>query len=175
MLREQVERTGELTFKGSPLTVVGERLKPGDRFPAVRLTATDWSEVDLGAMRGTVRLISVVPSLDTGICDAQTKRFNQEAEQFGDRVKVITVSADLPWAQRRWVNDAEVKNIIVLSDHKDMAFGDAAGTHVKEMRIEQRAIFVVDKDDTVTYAEYVPEIAQHPDYDAAIEAVKKLI
>lgn len=88
---------------------------------------------------------------------------------------MITISADLPWAQKRWMSDAEVKNIIVLSDHKDMAFGDAAGTHVKEMRIEQRAVFVVDKDDTVTYAEYVPEIAQHPDYDAALEAVQKLL
>jgi thiol peroxidase len=169
------ERKGELTFKSKPLTVVGAQLKPGDKLPAVTLTATDWSKVDLGAMKGTVRLISVVPSLDTSICDAQTKRFNEEAENFGDKVKVITVSADLPWAQRRWVSDAEVKNITVLSDHEDMAFGDAAGTHVKEMRIEQRSIFVIDKDDTVKYVEYVPEIAQHPDYDAAIEVVKKLI
>jgi len=170
-----LERTGELTLKSKPLTVVGERLKPGDKFPDVTLTAPDWSEVDLGALRGTVRLISVVPSLDTGICDAQTKRFEEEAQAFGDKVKVITISADLPWAQRRWVSDSEVKHITVLSDHKAMAFGDAAGTHVKEMRIEQRAIFVVDKDDTVAYVEYVPEIAQHPDYDAAIEAAKKLI
>jgi thiol peroxidase len=85
------------------------------------------------------------------------------------------VSTDLPWAQRRWVNDTEVKNITVLSDHADMAFGTAAGTHVKEMRIEQRAIFVVNKDGKVAYAEYVPEIAQHPDYDAALEALNKVI
>jgi thiol peroxidase len=170
-----LERTGELTLKGNPLTVIGPRLKPGDKFPAVKLTAPDWSEVDLGTFSGSVRLISVVPSLDTGICDAQTKRFNEEAERLADKAKVITVSADLPWAQKRWMSDAEVKNIVVLSDHKDMAFGDAAGTHVKEMRIEQRAVFVVDKDDTVTYVEYVPEIAQHPDYDAALEAVHKLI
>ena len=97
------------------------------------------------------------------------------AEVAAAKVKVITVSSDLPWAQKRWVTDAEVKNITVLSDHDNMAFGDAAGTHVKEMRIEQRAIFVVDKDGMVAYAEYVPEIAQHPDYDAAIEAVNKLI
>ena len=157
------------------MTVVGPQLKPGDTFPNVALTATDWSAVNLKDLNGVVRLISVVSSLDTGICDAQTKRFNDEAEKFGDKVKVITVSADLPWAQRRWVNDAEVKNITVLSDHDGMAFGNAAGTHVKEMRIEQRAIFVVDKDDKVAYAEYVPEISQHPDYDAAIEAVNKLI
>lgn len=169
------ERTGELTFKGKPLTVVGAQLKPGDAFPIVSLTATDWSAVNLKDMNGAVRLISVVSSLDTGICDAQTKRFNNEAEKFGDKVKVITVSADLPWAQRRWVNDAEVKNITMLSDHDGMQFGNAAGTHVKEMRIEQRAIFVVDQNGKVAYAEYVPEIAQHPDYDAAVEAVKKLI
>jgi thiol peroxidase len=169
------ERTGELTWKSKPLTVIGAQLKPGDIFPAATLTATDWSVVDLKDLNGVVRLISVVPSLDTGICDAQTKRLNDEAANFGDKVKVITISADLPWAQRRWVNDAEVKNITVLSDHGDMAFGDAAGTHVKEMRIEQRAIFVVDKDGAVAYAEYVPEIAQHPDYDAAIEAVNRLI
>lgn len=169
------ERTGELTFKGRPLTVVGPQLKPGDAFPNVALTATDWSNVNLADLNGAVRLISVVPSLDTGICDAQTKRFNDEAERFGDKVKVITVSSDLPWAQRRWVNEAEVKNITVLSDHGGMAFGDAAGTHVKEMRVEQRAIFVVDQNGKVAYAEYVPEIAQHPDYDAAIAAVNKLI
>lgn len=170
-----IERTNELTLKGNPLTVIGPRLQPGDKFPTAKLTAPDWSTVDLANFHGHIRLISVVPSLDTGICDAQTKRFNEEAEKLGDRVKVITVSADLPWAQRRWVNDAEVKNITVLSDHADMAFGDAAGTHVKEMRIEQRAVFVVDKDDTIAYAEYVPEIAQHPNYDAALEAVHKLL
>jgi thiol peroxidase len=170
-----IERTNELTFKGKPLTVLGGQLKRGDSFPTAALTATDWNKVDLGTLNGAVRLISVVPSLDTGVCDAQTKRFNDEAEKFGDKVKVITISSDLPWAQRRWVADAEVKNITVLSDHEEMAFGDAAGTHVKEMRIEQRAIFVVDKNGVVQYAEYVPEIAQHPDYDAAIEAVSKLI
>ncbi|MCS6774543.1 MAG: thiol peroxidase [Anaerolineae bacterium] len=170
-----IERTNELTLKGNPLTVIGPRLQPGDKFPAVKLTAPDWSAVDLASFSNHIRLISVVPSLDTGICDAQTKRFNEEAEKLGDRVKVITVSADLPWAQRRWMNDAEVKNITVLSDHAEMAFGDAVGTHVKEMRIEQRAVFVVDKDDTIVYAEYVPEIAQHPNYDAALEAVHKLL
>jgi thiol peroxidase len=169
------ERFGAVTWKGKQLTVLGEPIKAGDKFPSVVLTTTDWSEVDLSSLSGTVRLFSVVPSLDTGICDAQTKRFNDEAERFGNAVKVVTVSADLPWAQRRWINDAEVKNILALSDHHDMAFGDAVGTHVKEMRIEQRSIFVVDKDNAVKYVEYVPEIAQHPDYDAAIEAVKKLI
>lgn len=170
-----VERKGELTFKGKDLTVLGPKLKPGDDFPVVKLEAPDWSLMDLGSLKGTPLLISVVPSLDTGICDAQTKRFNHEAEKLEGKAKVLTVSSDLPWAQRRWVNDTEVKNITVLSDHAEMAFGDAAGTHVKEMRIEQRAIFVVDQAGKVAYAEYVPEIAQHPDYDAAIEALNKVI
>ncbi|MFN3704891.1 MAG: thiol peroxidase [Thermoflexales bacterium] len=169
------ERTNELTFKGNPLTVIGPKLKPGDQFPDVSLISPELNEVRLSEMRGHVLLISVVPSLDTGICDAQTRRFNEEAEKLGDRVKVITVSADLPWAQRRWLNDAEAKHIIALSDHRNMAFGDAAGTHVKELRIEQRAIFVVDREGKVAYVEYVPEIAQHPDYDAALEAVRRLL
>jgi thiol peroxidase len=170
-----IERSGELTFKGKHLTVVGPKLQLGDDFPVVKLEAPDWSEVDLGSLKGTPLLISVVPSLDTGICDAQTKRFNDEAGKLEGKAKVLTVSSDLPWAQRRWVNDTEVKNVMVLSDHAGMTFGDAAGTHVKEMRIEQRAIFVVDKAGKVAYAEYVPEIAQHPDYDAAIEALNGVI
>lgn len=170
-----IERADELTFKGKKLTVVGPKLKPGDDFPEVKLEAPDWSEVDLSQLKGTPLLISVVPSLDTGLCDAQTKRFSHEAEKVQGKAKVLTVSSDLPWAQRRWVNDTEVKNITVLSDHAEMAFGNAAGTHVKEMRIEQRAIFVVDKAGKIAYAEYVPEIAQHPDYDAAIEALNKVI
>lgn len=157
------------------MTILGAELKVGDRFPAVKLHATDWTETDLGALTGSVRLISVVPSLDTGVCDAQTKRFNEEAAKLGDSAKVITVSADPPFTQKRWANDSEIKNITVLSDHMHMAFGDAAGTHIKELRLEQRSVFVIDRDDVVRYVEYVPVFGQHPDYDAAIEAVQKLI
>lgn len=170
-----IERFGAVTYKGKPQTVRGNVIKVGDIFPAVQLFAPDLSEVNLRDFENMVRLISVVPSLDTGICDAQTKRFNAEAIQFGNAVKVITISADVPFAQRRWVKDNEVENITVLSDYHDMAFGDATGTHVKELRLDQRSIFVVDKGNRVTYAEYVPEIAQHPDYDAALEAVRKLL
>ena len=169
------ERFGAVTFKGKPQTVRGNGIKVGDILPAVQLIAPDLSEVNLRDFENTVRLISVVPSLDTGICDAQTKRFNEEARNLGDAVKVITVSADVPFAQRRWIKDSDVQNITVLSDYHDMAFGDATGTHVKELRLNQRSIFVIDKNNTVTYAEYVPEIAQHPDYDAALEAVRKLL
>ena len=169
------ERFGAVTFKGKPQTVRGNVIQVGDLFPSVKLVAPDLSEVDLKDYEGTVRLISVVPSLDTGICDAQTKRFNSEAIALGNAAKVLTISADVPFAQRRWVKESEVKNIIVLSDYRDMAFGEATGTHVKELRLDQRSIFVVGKNNVVAYVEYVPEIAQHPDYDAALEAVRNLL
>jgi thiol peroxidase len=169
------ERAGAVTFKGEPQTVVGQPLQVGDDFPSVQLVAPDLGKVDLSQFDSHVRLVSVVPSLDTGICDAQTKRFNNEAEAFGKRVKVITISADVPFAQRRWSKENEIKNITLLSDYHAMAFGDAAGTHVRELRLNQRSIFVVDANGKVTYAEYVPEISQHPDYDAALEAVHKLL
>jgi thiol peroxidase len=169
------ERYGAVSFKGVPQTVLGRPLQVGDPFPSVSLVAPDLGAVDLNSFEGQVRLVSVVPSLDTGICDAQTRRFNDEAEKFGDQLKVITVSADIPFAQRRWIKEAEVKNITVLSDHQNMSFGDATGTHIRELRLNQRSIFVVDRNNTVAYVEYVPEVAQHPDYDAALEAARKLI
>jgi thiol peroxidase len=157
------------------MTLLGRQLAVGDTFPAASLHAIDFSAVDISALKGVVRLISVVPSLDTGVCDAQTKRFNEEAAKLGDSVKVITVSADPPFTQKRWASDAEVKNITVLSDHMDMAFGNAAGTHIKELRLDQRSVFVIDRDNVVQYVEYVPVFGQHPDYDAAIDAARKLI
>jgi thioredoxin-dependent peroxiredoxin len=164
-----------IEFKGKPMTIQGPLIQAGDTLPSASLHATDFSAVDVAKLAGSVRLISVVPSLDTGVCDAQTKRFNEEAAKLGDSAKVITISADPPFTQRRWANDSEVKNITVLSDHMDMAFGDAMGTHIKELRLDQRSVFVVDRDNVVRYVEYVPVFGQHPDYDAAIEAVKKLI
>lgn len=168
-------RFGAVTSKGKPLTVLGEVVKVGDKAPDFTLTANDWSPVTLNDSAGKVRLISVVPSLDTGICDAQTRRFNEEASALGDQVVVLTVSADLPMAQKRWCGAASVERVQTLSDHKEMSFGDAYGTHIQEMRIEQRAVFVVDANDTLTHVEYVPEIAQHPDYEAAIAAVKAAV
>lgn len=165
-------RHGAVTFKGNPLTVHGEQVAVGSKAPDFSLVANDMSAVSLNDSAGKVRLISVVPSLDTGICDAQTRRFNEEAADLGDDVIILTVSADLPFAQSRWCGAAGIDRVVTLSDHKDMNFGAAYGTYIDELRIEQRAIFVVDKDDVVQYAEYVPEIAQHPDYDAALTAVK---
>jgi len=167
-------RFGDVTFKGDPLTVLGNKLSVGDQAPEFSLVANDLSGVALADSAGKTRLISVVPSLDTGICDAQTRRFNEEAAVLGDKVVVLTVSTDLPFAQSRWCGAAGIENVQTLSDHRDMNFGEAYGTHIKELRLEQRAIFVVDADDKVTYVEYVPEIAQHPDYDAALTAVKEI-
>ena len=168
------ERAKAVTLGGSPLTVYGEELQVGDKAPEFTLTANDMSRVSLADTAGHIRLISVVPSLDTGICDAQTRRFNEEAANFGDKVLVLTVSADLPFAQKRWCGSAGVDRVQTLSDHFDMNFGNAYGTHVKESRIEQRAVFIVDEEDKVRYVEYVPEIGQHPNYDAALTAVKEI-
>lgn len=170
------ERFGAVTLKGKPLTVIGTALKPGDKAAEVILSSKgfDGTAPMLGSTAGKVRLINVIPSIGTGICDAQTRRFNEEAATLGDGVVVVTVSADLPFHLAEWCAAKGVDRVITLSDHLAMAFGDAYGTHIKELRIEQRAVFIVDADDVMRYVEYVPEIAQHPDYDTALAAVKGL-
>lgn len=169
-----IERFGGVTLKGNPQTVRGEQLKVGDKAPNFKLAANNFSPVTLNDSAGKVRLISVVPSLYTGICDAQTRRFNEEAASLGDNVVILTVSVDFPASQAQWCGAAGVDRVQTLSDHMDMNFGDAYGTHVLERRWEQRAIFVVDTADVIRYVEYVPEIAQHPDYEAALTAVRQL-
>lgn len=169
------ERPGAVTLKGNPLTVIGDPISVGDEAPDFTLVANDLSNVTLADSAGKVRLISVVPSLDTGICDAQTRRFNEEAAAFGDDVVVLTVSAEHPFNQKRWCGAAGIDQVEVLSDHMDMNFGKAYGTYIKELRLDQRAIFVVDGGDKVAYIEYVPEIAQHPDYEAALTAVREAV
>ena len=168
-------RVCAVTSRGKPLTVMGEPLKPGDVAPDFTLIANDLSEVSLSDSAGKVRLISVVPNLSTGICDAQTHRFNEEAAKFGDDVVILTVSSEHPFNQRSWCGAAGVENLQVVSDHMSMSFGDAYGTHVKELRLEQRSVFVVDRGDIIRYVEYVPEIGQHVDYDAALKAVRKVL
>jgi thiol peroxidase len=169
------ERQGAVTLNGKPQTVLGEALKAGDRAPDFRLRATDGSTKSLRDFAGKPLLVSVVPSLDTGICDAQSRRFDQEAVRLKEKVNFITVSVDLPTAQKRWCNEAAAETIQVMSDHFDMNFGDAWGTHVKEMRQEQRSVFVVDAGGVVRYVQYVPEIAQHPDYDEVLAALQKVV
>ena len=159
-----------VTLKGNPFTLAGEALKPGDQAPDFNVTGVDLKPVTLADTSG-VRIFSVVPSLDTPVCDAQTRRFNEAAAELGD-VTVYTVSCDLPFAQKRWCGAAGVDRVVTVSDYKDRSFGEAWGTMINELKIECRALFVVDASGKITHVEYVPEIAEHPDYDAAIGAAK---
>jgi thiol peroxidase len=165
-----MERPGATTLKGNPLTLIGPELKAGDAAPDFETVDKTLSPVQLGP-GGTVRIFSVVPSLDTPVCDAQTKRFNDEAAKL-ESVEIITVSMDLPFAQSRWCGAFGVDKVKMLSDHRDGSFGKAYGTLIKELRIESRAIFVVDKDNKIRHAEYVKEVADHPNYESALEAAK---
>ena len=167
-----IERQGELTHRDRSLTLLGQPVKVGDVAPNVTLRALDQTTASLDDYAGKVRLISVVPALDTYICDLQTKRFNEEAVALGEDVVVLAISAEHPYNQRRWCGAAGVDRVVVLSDHYDMSFGRAYGTWIKEYRLDQRSIFVVDRNGVLTHVEYVPEIAQHPDYDAALAAVR---
>lgn len=171
-----IERPGDVTHRGRPLTVLGPKLKPGDKAPDFELANNLFAPetISLAESAGKVRLINVVPSLDTGTCDLQTRRFNEELGHFGDNVIGYTISVDLPPAQKRWCGNAGVERMHTLSDYRAMSFGDAYGTHIKEVRVEQRSIFIIDADDTIRYVEYVPEIAQHPDYEAALAALKEV-
>jgi thioredoxin-dependent peroxiredoxin len=161
-----------VTFKGNPVTLLGNEVKVGDQAPDFKVLANDLSEVTLQDSKGQVRLISVVPSLDTGVCDAQTRRFNEEAANL-DNVKILTVSVDLPFAQKRWCGAAGIDNVQTLSDHRELSFGEAFGVAIKELRLLARAVFVVDSNDKVTYVEYVSEATDHPNYEAAVEAAKQ--
>ncbi|WP_428911317.1 thiol peroxidase [Niallia sp. Krafla_26] len=161
-----------ITFGGNPVTLVGNEVKVGDKAPNFTVLANDLSPVTLDDTKGSVRLISVVPSLDTGVCDAQTRRFNEEASKL-DNVNILTISVDLPFAQGRWCGAAGVDKVQTLSDHRDLSFGEAYGVAIQENRLLARAVFVVDSNDTVTYAEYVSEATNHPNYEAAIEAAKQ--
>ena len=168
------ERQGVVTFKGNPLTLLGPEIKVGSKAPDFTVVAQDLSPVTLATSRGKVRLISVVPSLDTPVCDAQTKRFNEAAAQLPAGIEILTISVDLPFAQKRWCGAAGADRIQVLSDHRDASFGRAYGVLIKELRLLARSIFVVDGSGTVRYVEYVPEVASQPNYDAALAAVKQL-
>ncbi|MED1488781.1 thiol peroxidase [Bacillus smithii] len=162
----------KITFKGNPVTLLGNEVKVGDQAPNFTVLANDLSEVKLSDYKGSVRILSSVPSLDTGVCDAQTRRFNEEAAKL-DGVKVLTISADLPFAQKRWCASSGLEDVITLSDHRDLSFGNAYGVVMKELRLLARAVFVVDSNDKITYVEYVSEGTNHPDYEAAIQAAKE--
>lgn len=161
-----------ITFKGNPITVLGNEVKVGDTAPNFTVLANDLSEVSLSDTKGKVRIISVVPSIDTGVCDAQTRRFNEEASKL-DNVQVLTISVDLPFAQKRWCASNGLENVQTLSDHRDLSFGEAYGVIMKELRLLARSVFVIDSQDQVVYVEYVSEGTNHPDYEKAIEAAKQ--
>ena len=166
-----MERPGATTLNGNPKTLIGPELKPGDAAPDFTVTDGALSPVSLKDTGSNVRIISVVPSLDTPVCDAQTKRFNEEAAKLPG-VDILTVSMDLPFAQKRWCGAFGVDKVKMLSDHKDGSFGSNYGTLIKELRIESRAIFVVDKHNTIKHAEYVKEVADHPNYETALAAAR---
>jgi len=169
------ERKGLVTLRGNPMTLVGTEVKVGDAAPDFTVLANDLSPVNFSSFRGKVCIISSVPSLDTPICDSSTRRFNEEATGLGPDVPILTISMDLPFAQSRWCGAAGVKNVQTLSDHRDASFGTAYGLLMKEVRLLARAIVVVDRDGKIQYVELVKEIAREPDFDAALEAVKKLV
>lgn len=160
----------QVTMRGNPVTLVGDEVKVGQKAPDFTVVANDLSTVTLKDTSG-VRLFLSVPSLDTGVCDAEVRRFNEEAGKLGN-VKVYTFSMDLPFAQKRWCGAAGIENVTTLSDHKDASFGENYGVLIKERRLLARAVFVIDSSDTVTYVEYVPEVSEHPNYEKALEAAK---
>jgi thiol peroxidase len=160
-----------ITFLNDAVTLVGNEVKVGDVAPDFTVLDNDLTPVTLANSKGKVRLISVVPSIDTGVCDAQTRRFNEDASNLRD-VEVLTISVDLPFAQKRWCGSNGLENVKTLSDHRDLSFGEAYGVHIKELRLLARTVFVIDSKDKVTYVEYVNEVTNHPNYEAAIEAVK---
>ncbi len=162
-----------VTFKGMPLELVGAALKVGDKAPEFDVIDKGMQPVTLASTGSGVRVFSVVPSLDTPVCDMQTKKFNDAAVAL-PAIDFYTVSVDLPFAQGRWCNQFAVDNVKMLSDHRLASFGTAYGTLIRDWRIESRAIFVVDKDNTLRYVEYVPEVAEHPHYEAVLETAKAL-
>jgi thiol peroxidase len=169
------ERKGIVTMKGNPITLIGNEVKVGDKAPDFEVAGQDLSTVKFSSFAGKVCIISCVPSLDTSVCDIMTRRFNQEAAKLGNDIAVLAISMDLPFAQKRWCGAAGVKNVRVLSDHRTASFGQAYGILIKDLRLLARAVFVVDKKGIIRYASIVPEISSEPNYDEALEAVKKLL
>ncbi|MHA6250836.1 thiol peroxidase [Oceanobacillus sp. CAU 1775] len=161
-----------ITFGQEPVTLLGTEVKVGDTAPNFTVLSNDLKEVTLEDYKGKVKLIAAVPSIDTGVCSDETLRFNQEADSLPN-TQVLTISMDLPFAQRRWCAANGVKNLDTLSDHRDASFGESYGALIKENRLLARSIFVVDADDKVVYVEYVSEATDHPDYEKALEAARK--
>jgi len=170
-----MERKGIVTFKGSPLTLLGNGVKEGDRAPDFSALDNNLKEVRLKDFGGKVKLISVTPSLDTPVCDMQARRFNEAAAGLSENVAVLNISMDLPFAIARFCANANIGRVKTLSDHRDASFGRAYGVLIKELRLLSRSVFVIDAGDTVRYTEIVSELTEHPDYDSALLAVGRLV
>ncbi len=170
-------RKGEVTFKGNPIELIGPKLKPGDKAPDFSCVGAGLEVVNLAASKGKARLFNVVPSLDTPVCNKQTRKFTEELQALGDKVAAYTISLDLPFAQQRWCTEAKVENLKNLSDVHDHSFGEHYGVLIQGLPIPllARAVIVVDPSDTVKYVEIVPEIAQEPSYKPALEALKAAV
>jgi len=169
------EHADMITMMGNPLTLVGAERKVGDVAPEIEVLDNELSPVKLSSFRGKVCVISSVPSLDTPVCDMETRRFNEAAGKLGGDVAILTISMDLPFAQKRWCGAAGVEKVITLSDHREAAFGKAYGVLIKELRLLARAVFVVDREGTIQYVQLVKELTEEPDYDAVLDAVNKLL
>jgi len=170
-----MSRSGVITFKGTPLTLAGNELKAGQPAPDFKVHYFEggMKEIRLADLKGKPAIVSVVPSLDTGVCATQTKKFNESLGKMGDRINALTVSCDLPFAMNRFCGAEGIKSMRVGSDYQDRNFGQSWGTLIEEIKILTRAVFVLDKDGKVTYAQYVPEVTTEPDYDSAIGALEK--
>ena len=169
------ERQGIVTMKGNPITLVGAAPNVGDQAPDFTAIDNDLAPVSLDSCRGKVCIISAVPSLDTPVCDMETRRFNDEASRLGDDVVILTISMDLPFAQKRWCGAAGVDRVQTLSDHRDASFGMAYGVLIKELRLLARAVFVLDQQGFIKYVELVKEIVDEPNYESILAAVAGLV
>ncbi|KKM65325.1 hypothetical protein LCGC14_1492430 [marine sediment metagenome] len=168
------ERSGAVTFKGSPLTLLGPEVQPGQQAPDVALLDADLAKKRLSDFPGKIRVIITVPSLDTPVCDAEVRAFNRAATGMGEDVVVLAVSMDLPFAQARWCAGAGIDRVTTLSDHREAAFGTAWGVLIKPLRLLARAVFVVDPAGRIAYVQVVPELTDEPDYDDVLRAVAEL-
>lgn len=170
-------RSGAVTFKGTPLTLAGNEVKVGSPAPDFKLHYFEggMKELKLADLKGKATIISVVPSLDTPVCQLQTKTFNTKLGELGDKINAVTVSLDLPFAQNRFCGAEGIKNIRTASDYQDRNFGNSYGTLIEELKILSRAVFVLDKDGKVVYAQYVPEVASEPEYDPALKALQSAL
>jgi thiol peroxidase len=168
------ERIGLITFMGNPLTLIGNEVKVGDIAPDFVVLDNNLSPVTFSSFHSKICILSSVPSLDTPVCDKETRKFNEEAGRLGKDIVILTVSMDLPFAQKRWCAAARVDYVQTLSDHRDASFGNSYGVLIKELRLLARAVFIVDRRGVIQYIQLVKEIASEPDYEAVFNALKKL-